>query len=165
MNLFSTISIFADIGDAVQKVFHKKTGKGKGLDTIEDDIRSIATKNAKKSGGTISDDDLDDYVKTRMGYMKNSFKKLNNPKTDKSKQRVDLIDDTESDSAKWFGRAKGYEGKGLHKIWIDNDGCDVCSANADQGPIPVDDVFDSGDYAPLAHPNCQCELRFVRLSQ
>lgn len=163
MKLGTTLSIYADIGDAVQKVFHKKTGKSKGLDSIENDIRNVALSGAKQSGGTIDPDDLDKYVKQRMKYMKNSFKKLNNIKTDKSKQRVDLIDDTESKSAEWFGRSKGHEGKSLYKIWVDNDGCDDCMENADQGPIPVDEVFQSGDYAPLAHPNCQCELEFVRL--
>src|ERR1039457_4548040 len=124
MNLHSTVSIYADIGEAVQKVFRKKTGKRKGLNTIKDDITSIVKKNGK-----VSSDDLDSYLKTRMGYVKNSFKKLNNPKTDRSQQRVKLINDTESDTAKWFGKVKGNSNKGLHKIWIDNDGCDECSAN------------------------------------
>src|ERR1035438_2423611 len=159
-NVYYTLSIHADIGDSVQKVFHKKTGKNKGLSKIKNDITDIVQTNSK---GNISDKDLDSYLKTRMGYMRNSFKKLNNPKTDKSKQRVDLIDTTESDSAKWFGEAKGNEGQGLHKIWVDNDGCDDCSANADQGPIPVEEDFQSGDYSPLAHPGCQCELEYVRL--
>lgn len=166
MNLFTTISLFAsDIGDAAQQIFHKKLGKTKGLDDIESEIRYVATKNARRVGGKIDPDDLDDYIKVRMGYMRNSFKQLNNPKTDKSKQRVDLIDDTESRSAKWFGKAKGYKGKDVYKIWVDNDGCDDCSANADEGPIPVDEEFQSGHFAPLAHPNCECELQFVRLDQ
>jgi hypothetical protein len=160
MNIHSTLSIYADIGDSVQKVFHKKTGKKKGLDSIKNDITDIVKRNAK---GNVSENDLDAYLGTRMQYMKNVFKKLNNIKTDKSKQRVDLINDTETKSAKWFGKTKGASGKGLHKLWIDNDGCDECSANADQGPIPVEDEFQSGDLAPLAHPNCQCELEFMRL--
>lgn len=35
---------------------------------------------------------------------------------------------------------------------------DICQANEDQGPIPVDEPFQSGHMAPLGHPRCRCSL-------
>jgi SPP1 gp7 family putative phage head morphogenesis protein len=46
-----------------------------------------------------------------------------------------------------------------YKQWISySDCCDDCSANDDDGPIPVDQLFSSGDEGPPAHPNCRCAL-------
>ena len=36
--------------------------------------------------------------------------------------------------------------------------CGTCKANQDQGPIPLDATFQSGNKAPGAHPNCRCWL-------
>lgn len=45
----------------------------------------------------------------------------------------------------------------LQKEWVlGAEPCDECQANADQGPIPLDQDFDSGDDAAPAHPNCVC---------
>lgn len=50
-----------------------------------------------------------------------------------------------------------------YKQWIlDADPCPICIANADQGPIPTMDNFDSGDDAPPAHPNCRCAVAGAR---
>ncbi len=42
--------------------------------------------------------------------------------------------------------------------WLALEGCDDCEANAEQGPIPLGDTFDSGDSEPPAHPNCRCTV-------
>lgn len=49
-------------------------------------------------------------------------------------------------------------GSGRKKEWITGAGesCEDCLANEDQGPIDVDEVFDSGDDYPAAHLNCSC---------
>jgi SPP1 gp7 family putative phage head morphogenesis protein len=50
-----------------------------------------------------------------------------------------------------------------YKQWLPvADPCPICSANADQGAIPVDEDFDSGDAAPPAHPNCRCAVAGAR---
>ena len=50
-----------------------------------------------------------------------------------------------------------------YKQWIPSaDACEICLANVDQGAIPVDDEFDSGDDAPPAHPNCRCAVAGAR---
>jgi len=42
--------------------------------------------------------------------------------------------------------------------WLALDTGDECSDNADAGPIPIGDVFPSGDTEPPAHPNCRCTI-------
>lgn len=50
-----------------------------------------------------------------------------------------------------------------YKQWISySDCCDVCTDNEDDGPIPVDENFSSGDDAPPAHPNCRCTIAGAR---
>jgi SPP1 gp7 family putative phage head morphogenesis protein len=50
-----------------------------------------------------------------------------------------------------------------YKQWISySDCCDDCSTNDDDGPIPIDDNFSSGDDAPPAHPNCRCTIAGAR---
>jgi len=34
--------------------------------------------------------------------------------------------------------------------------CAICQGNEDQGPIPIDDDFESGDTTPPGHPGCEC---------
>lgn len=36
--------------------------------------------------------------------------------------------------------------------------CDICGANAAQGPIKLETAFESGDQFPPAHVNCRCAL-------
>lgn len=44
------------------------------------------------------------------------------------------------------------------KVWlVAEDPCDICTENADDGVIGIDDSFSSGDDAPGAHPNCYCD--------
>lgn len=60
-----------------------------------------------------------------------------------------------------LGVAKDLQDEGLdmEKSWLaENDACPICSENADEEWIDVDDDFPSGDDAPLAHPNCLCAL-------
>lgn len=36
--------------------------------------------------------------------------------------------------------------------------CQICADNEDQGAVPIDQVFSSGDAYPPAHPLCRCAL-------
>lgn len=51
-----------------------------------------------------------------------------------------------------------------YKQWITSaDACDeICVPNEEQGPIPIDDLFQSGDARPPAHPNCRCAVSGAR---
>ena len=44
------------------------------------------------------------------------------------------------------------------KEWIVHDPCKICQGNADEGVVPIDHIFSSGDERPPAHPNCRCAL-------
>jgi len=46
-----------------------------------------------------------------------------------------------------------------YKRWITAGACcDACADNEDDGPIPIEDEFSSGDDRPPAHPNCRCAV-------
>lgn len=50
----------------------------------------------------------------------------------------------------------------LGKKWeLGEEACELCEANAAQGQVGLDGVFQSGDEAPPAHPNCRCSLGYV----
>jgi hypothetical protein len=81
-----------------------------------------------------------------------------------SEARAETIARTEIGNADIEGNMQAYQeardnGIEIKKRWIAGaDECDECAANAEQGAIDFDDVFISGDDAPLAHPNCRCDL-------
>lgn len=44
----------------------------------------------------------------------------------------------------------------LKEWWAEDDACEVCLGNVDDGKIPEDMPFESGNFAPPAHVNCRC---------
>lgn len=71
--------------------------------------------------------------------------------------RSRMIARTETATAQEEGRTAYFKAAGIkQKQWSDQDGCDVCQANAAQGPIGIDEDFLSGDAHAPAHPNCLC---------
>lgn len=84
-----------------------------------------------------------------------------------SPERAQLIADTEIARANSLGSQNAMQeavnaGVRVKKAWFpDPQACEICKANADQGPIDLDDVFESGDDVPPAHPNCECALQPV----
>ena len=78
-----------------------------------------------------------------------------------SPERSELIADYELGSALEAGNLSGWQASGVvkSKQWLtaeDELVSDDCQMNADQGEIPLDDEFQSGDDVPLAHPYCRC---------
>jgi hypothetical protein len=166
MKLIDSIRLYASastVSKSTKTVFNKKMGKQNGLDAIESDLRTTVEKAAKKVGGTVNSKELDKFITERRGFLKNSFKQLDNPSTDKSQDRADLIGDHETRTAKAFGKWQGYKSRkgSVQKQWLGGD-CDLCSANEDDGPIDVDEEFSSGDMFAPAHLNCDCEVVYVR---
>lgn len=50
-------------------------------------------------------------------------------------------------------------GLNIKKEWLLGENpCEICQANADQGPIDLDDEFESGDTETPAHPSCECAV-------
>lgn len=90
-----------------------------------------------------------------------------------SDDRAMLIARTESATADVQGNMVAYReardqvGVVVEKQWITAGDADVsedCEANAAQGPIGLDDDFQSGADAPPEHPNCRCDVLPVRLA-
>lgn len=82
-----------------------------------------------------------------------------------SDKRADLIARTETAFADTNGNMIAYQQSGLvsGKEWIlgsehGPDEQDECNDNEDQGVIPLDQPFASGDMVPPAHPNCVCDF-------
>jgi len=85
-----------------------------------------------------------------------------------SAERAELIARTEIRSANSMGALEGYKvardeaGVQTKKLWStagdDDVDEDICAANEEEGPIDLDDAFQSGDMAPPGHPRCRCAL-------
>lgn len=78
-----------------------------------------------------------------------------------SAERAMNIASYELGSALQAGNLIGWKESGVvtGKQWITADDelvSDECQANSEQGVIPIDEAFQSGDDAPLSHPNCRC---------
>jgi hypothetical protein len=76
-------------------------------------------------------------------------------------ERAALIAGYELGNALGKGDLAAWKSSGvvIGKQWITADDeivSDECNANAAQGVIPIDEAFQSGDDAPLAHPYCRC---------
>jgi hypothetical protein len=76
--------------------------------------------------------------------------------------RAELIAQTESVAA-WNASLMQYgsETEAVGKTWETAGAEDECADDEDQGPIPIDDEFGSGDSEPPAHPRCRCSLRLI----
>lgn len=79
---------------------------------------------------------------------------------DFSESRLDMIAWSELNNAWSQGLLESaQQNSHTMKRWdTDGEACDICVANEEQGWIPIDDEFQSGDDAPTAHPRCDCSL-------
>lgn len=82
-----------------------------------------------------------------------------------SAARAEVIARTEIGNAHMAGALEGAKASGLQLMksvlrGSEEFDCDICGDNEDQGEIELGELFDSGDEAPLFHPNCECTLIF-----
>jgi len=81
-----------------------------------------------------------------------------------SPERASMIARTEIMAANGQGSLASFKsardiGVKIKKAWWpDDEACEICLGNADDGDIEVDAEFSSGDDAPPAHPNCECVI-------
>ena len=76
-----------------------------------------------------------------------------------SRVRARNIARTEIINAKGAGALEYLKANGNKtKRWSEQDGCEVCTENADAGEIGIYEAFPSGHQAPGAHPGCRCRL-------
>jgi SPP1 gp7 family putative phage head morphogenesis protein len=114
------------------------------IDKTSVDLLSSAVANTYESGGSY--EEVVSAIRGKFGEF--------------STYRAEMIAQTELNDAYAqgvleFGRQTGALGKSWEP---DGEACPICLDNADQGTIPIDDDFASGDDAPPAHPNCDCSL-------
>ena len=75
-------------------------------------------------------------------------------------ERADLIAREEMKRAVEVGAFTDATANGdTHKMWLapGEDPCDTCLDNSDDGVIPIDEPFTSGDMTAQAHVNCYCQ--------
>jgi len=114
-------------------------------ESARDDIQSKVTRAIDEGW---SSDDLADEIESVGSF---------------SPERALMIARTEIIRANNEGHMIAFRESGVvqMKEWStaeDGDVCDICTENEEQGPIPLDDVFLSGDDAAPAHPNCRCVI-------
>lgn len=162
-----------------EQIYHQTLGIGSTDDFIQDAARErVATlvgKRVLKSGQIVDNpnksysvtdklvSDIKSSLMTSIGLGETTQQAsarigtvIDNP------SRAATIARTESVNA--FGKGLqlfGQQSGAVGKEWQDNGAVDVCKENADAGPIPIDELFPSGDSEPGAHPNCRCIMRLV----
>jgi len=79
-----------------------------------------------------------------------------------SKKRSEGIVEYEMPRMVFLGMRKGWDritgSRQPTKRWyvISDNPCEACIENEDEGAIPLDDEFPSGDMDPPGHPHCDC---------
>lgn len=116
-------------------------------ESTRDMIRQIVADGLNEN---LSADDIAERLETSLAF---------------SPERADLIAKTEiarvnSDAALETYAAAREAGVQIKKKWIvaAKDVCDDCTLNAKQGPIDLDEAFQSGEKAPPEHPHCRCAI-------
>jgi hypothetical protein len=81
--------------------------------------------------------------------------------------RADKIAVNELSLAFFGGTRYGWGlDKRVKKSWHISDAHDkddMCDDNEDEGPIGIDEPFQSGHFIPPAHMHCECELGLTRM--
>lgn len=80
------------------------------------------------------------------------------PKILLSEMRADSIARTETMRGISAAAVARYKRMGAtHKIWeLTPRACQICRNNHQDGLIPLDSLYTSGDFSPPAHPGCRC---------
>lgn len=83
---------------------------------------------------------------------------------DMSVSRSLMIAATEVNDAFTFAALTKMSAIGVEykQLILSPDACEICQENDDEGPIPVDDNFASGDDGPPFHPLCRCAVTGAR---
>lgn len=82
-----------------------------------------------------------------------------------SDYRADMIARTEAANAMGSANYASMTENGVReKFWVvAGKGCDDCEPNEEDGEIPIDQEFSSGDMYEPAHPNCECYTQAVEI--
>ena len=79
---------------------------------------------------------------------------------DMTVKRSQMIASTEMNSAFSEAALRKMERLGIEykQIILAPDACEICTKNAADDPIPVDEAYASGDLRSPFHPNCRCAV-------
>lgn len=134
--------------DHAAEMLSKDGAGGKLADTTREMVRETLT---KALADDASHTGLADVLETAYAF---------------SPERAELIARTEVGNAQGKGAYLGATAVGMKaKRWLlsnDEGICVPCQRNAQQEWIPIDQPFQSGDVAPLAHPRCRCDAAYKR---
>lgn len=117
--------------------------------------------NQSSLDSTTIDDIISVISESRLQAMTNSevATVLKDKFSEVSQVRADMI--TRTEAANSMGQANyatGKENGAETHYWVAAGGGtdDICAGNADDGEIPFDQAFSSGDLCEPGHPNCEC---------
>ncbi len=98
------------------------------------------------------------------GSFEQVVKAIQDTFADFSDTRAGMVAQTEVNDAYNQGRIYTAVNAGFdQKSWDpDGEACELCMGNVDAGWIGIDEDFPSGDFAPTAHPNCDCSIDFQK---
>ena len=83
-----------------------------------------------------------------------------------SSYRADMIANTETANVMGSANLDWMQQNDVqYKEWVTagSNTCDECQGNEDDGQVPVDESFASGDDSEPAHPNCECYVNPVQI--
>lgn len=152
MRLDYEIKLARDAGNRYAQQHLRK----RGFKQLAKDIDATSRKR-------MADAVADTYV--RGGSFNDAVDAIEKSFTDMKTSRAEMIAKTElADAYNSAMLESAREAGGMLKTW-NAEGpapCPICVANEDEGAIPLEQEFQSGDDAPPQHPRCMCSVGFVK---
>lgn len=176
---FEEIDSALDKGASVKNAVRNPSGGGLQDDRLEGIFRRIITQSrlagfshgaqlSKKAMPALYGRDVAARADLRAGkvnaWIKGTTKKqlIKVPDSDfvLGKDRAIRSIQFEAGRGYFKGLKDALRGSKSRKNWITGagDSCDDCQANEDQGPVRVEDSFESGDDYPPGHLSCGCYI-------
>jgi hypothetical protein len=117
--------------------------------------------NQSSLDSTTTDQIIDTISQGRLDAMTNTevASVLSDQFDEVSASRAEMITRTEAANAMGqANHATATENGAQTHSWVaaGSETCDECDGNVDDGEIPIDQEFSSGDLTEPAHPNCEC---------
>lgn len=147
---------------AIQKLGTQQVAKLVGK-SVQKDGKIVDNPDPDYNVGSTVRNDIAQSVKTSLALGEDKAAAIKRMQTVISNPaRAERISNTESVNAFNKGTMEfADQSNAVGKEWEDAGSEDECADNAAQGPIGIDESFDSGDDEPTAHPNCRCAVRLV----
>jgi hypothetical protein len=135
----------------------------KGIPGIAKDLREMIGLNPQRIQAV---NKYRDELEKSGKYTKEQIDKLVSKFAEKQhRERAELIANNEMRRAMSEGEKQVMQSRGAqYKTWqthADSKVSDGCEANQAQGPIPIDEPFQSGHDTPPRFPGCRCTVSFL----